>query len=194
MLVKDDLLNLLAGVNLGINASKIDRQAINAAIARLEDRNPTPQPIGAAELLNGNWRLLYTTSEELLGIDRVPLYNLQAIYQCIRVASSAVYNIGEIRGLPNLGGLVSVSARFTPASDRRVDVKFQRFVAGLQTLVGYRNPDDWIAKIETTSRFLAIDLDLASRDRGGWLDVTYLDKTLRISRGNVGSVFVLTKV
>ncbi|HAJ61284.1 MAG TPA: fibrillin, partial [Cyanobacteria bacterium UBA8543] len=26
-----------------------------------------------------------------------------------------------------------------------------------------------------------------------WLDITYLDKDLRIGRGNEGSVFVLTK-
>ncbi|MEL6764608.1 MAG: PAP/fibrillin family protein, partial [Cyanobacteria bacterium J06607_6] len=34
-----------------------------------------------------------------------------------------------------------------------------------------------------------------NRDRqSGWLEVTYLDDDLRISRGNQGSLFVLKKV
>lgn len=193
MFEKDDLIRLLDRVNLGNNASRTDKQAILAAIARLEDRNPTPKPL-ESPLIDGNWRLLYTTSNELLNLDRVPLYSIRNIYQCVRVASRSIYNIAELDGIPALGGLVSVEARFEPLSDRRVDVIFQRFVGGLQGAVGYTTPDDWITRLGNTPRFFALDFSLADRDRRGWLDITYLDETLRIGRGNVGSVFVLAKV
>ena len=193
MLEKDDLLRLLDRVSLGNNASDTDKQAILAAILRLEDRNPTPNPLTSPQI-DGNWRLLYTTSRELLNLDRLPFYNIRNIYQCIRANSRSIYNIAELEGIPYLGGLVSVEARFEPLSDRRVDVFFQRFVGGLQSAVGYTTPDDWITRLSQTDRFLALDFSLADRDRRGWLDVTYLDDTLRIGRGNVGSVFVLAKV
>jgi PAP_fibrillin len=193
MFEKDDLIRLLDRVNLGNNASRTDKQAILAAIARLEDRNPTPKPL-ESPLIDGNWRLLYTTSNELLNLDRVPLYSIRNIYQCVRVASRSIYNIAELDGIPTLGGLVSVEARFEPLSDRRVDVIFQRFVGGLQGAVGYTTPDDWIVRLGNTPRFFALDFSLADRDRRGWLDITYLDETLRIGRGNVGSVFILAKV
>ena len=110
------------------------KQAILAAIANLEDFNPTPRPLEASNLLDGNWRLLYTTSKALLNLDRVPFYKLGQIYQCIRVETTSVYNIAEIYGLPYLAGLVSVAAKFEPVSDRRVQVKFQRSIIGLQQL------------------------------------------------------------
>jgi hypothetical protein len=138
--------------------------------------------------------LLYTTSSELLNLDRLPLYSVRNIYQCIRVASRSIYNIAELDGIPYLGALVSVEARFEPLSDRRVDVIFQRFVGGLQPAIGYTSPDDWITRLGKIDRFLALDFSLADRDRRGWLDITYLDETLRIGRGNVGSIFILAKV
>ena len=197
MFEKEDLLRLLDGVRLGKNADREAKSAIQAAIARLEARNPTPKPLESPDL-EGNWRLLYTTSDELLNLDRLPLYGIRNIYQCVRAASRSIYNIAEIEGIPYLGGLVSVEAKFepvadAPVADRRVDVIFQRFVGGLQTAVGYRDPDDWIAKLGEVDRFLALDFSLADRDRRGWLDITYLDDTLRIGRGNVGSLFVLAK-
>ncbi|XGV95728.1 MAG: PAP/fibrillin family protein [Leptolyngbya sp. BL-A-14] len=193
MIGKAALLEAIAGTNRGLLANDRDHQAIAVAIAQLEDRNPTPRPIETPSLLNGDWRLLYTTSQELLGIDRVPLAKLGQIYQCIRVADKKVYNIAEISGLPYLDGLVSVVARFSPASDRRVDVKFERAVIGLTRLIGYQSPDRFIQDIEAGKKFAAIDFGIENRDRQGWLDITYLDDDLRIGRGNEGSVFVLSK-
>ncbi|MDC0834553.1 fibrillin [Leptolyngbya valderiana BDU 20041] len=194
MLGKDELLQAIAGKNRGLLATETDKTAILSAVARLEDRNPTPNPIEAAELLEGNWRLLYTTSDELLGIDRFPVYNLGQIYQCIRVKDRKIYNIAELRGIPYLEGMVSVAATFQPTSTRRVDVKFQRFVVGLQRLIGYQNPDAFIEAMESGKKFFAVDFEITPGERSGWLEITYLDEDLRIGRGNVGSVFVLSKV
>lgn len=194
MIGKAGLLEAIAGKNRGLLATERDKQAILMAIARLEERNPTPRPIEAGELLDGNWRLLYTTSSGLLNIDQLPLLKLGQIYQCIRVETYSVYNIAEVYGLPYLEGLVSVGARFEPVSERRVQVKFERSIFGLQRLIGYQSPEYFIQQIETGKKFAAIDIGLNSREQQGWLDITYLDNDLRIGRGNEGSVFVLSKV
>jgi hypothetical protein len=193
MIGKAALLEVIAGKNRGLLATDAQRPGILAAIAQLEDRNPTPRPVEALKLLDGDWRLIYTTSRGILGIDQFPFLQLGQVYQCIRAPEAKIYNIAELVGVPFLEGIVSVAARFAPISERRVDVKFERSIVGLQRLVDYRSPDYFIKQIETGKRFAAIDFNIENRDQQGWLDITYLDEDLRIGRGNEGSVFVLTK-
>ena len=194
MLGKTSLLEAIAGKNRGLLSTEQDKQAILMAIAQLEDRNPTPHPLEAAELLNGNWRLIYTTSKGLLNIDQLPLLKLGQIYQYIDVKTTSVFNIAEIYGLPYLEGLVSVAAKFAPLSEKRVQVKFERSIVGLQRLIGYQSPTDFIQQIEAGKSFTALDTKIDSTRQQGWLDITYLDQDMRIGRGNEGSVFVLSKV
>ncbi len=192
MIKKPALLAAIAGTNRGLLATESQKQAILAMIAGLEAFNPTPRPLEATHLLEGDWRLLYTTSKVLLNLDRFPFYKLGPIHQCIRVETTSVYNIAEIYGLPYLEGLVSVAAKFKQVSERRVEVKFQRSIIGLQKLVGYKSPAYFIQQIESGEKFTAIDFPINS-DQQGWLDITYIDSDLRIGRGNEGSVFVLSK-
>ncbi|NJK66815.1 MAG: fibrillin [Microcoleus sp. SU_5_3] len=193
MIGKSGLLETIAGKNRGLLASESDKRAILSAIAQLEDYNPTPRPVEATELLNGDWRLLYTTSRGLLGFDKVPLIKLGEIYQCIRAKEGKVYNIAELYGLPYLESIVSVAAQFEVVSEKRVQVKFERGIVGFKKLIGYESPADFIEQIETGKKFPAADFGIDSREQQGWLDITYLDSDLRIGRGNEGSVFVLTK-
>ena len=215
MLNKTDLRNAIAKTNRGISTTANDRQAIASIIARVEDLNPTPSPLSAPELLAGDWRLLYTTSQELLGIDRVPLAALGNIYQCVRPETSQIYNIAEVNSLPFCEGIVSVVADFAPASaeessspeasistatktlsQRRVDVRFNRAVIGLQRILDYRSPAQYIAQLQSTEKFnllKGVDFAINSDRQQGWLEITYLDKDMRIGRGNQGSLFVLTK-
>lgn len=193
MMGKAALMDAIAGTNRGLLATEAQKQAILAAIANLEDFNPTPRPVEAGNLLDGNWRLLYTTSKALLNLDRLPLCKLGQIYQCIRVETTSVYNIAEIYGLPYLEGLVSVAAKFEPVSGRRVQVKFERSIIGLQRLIEYNSPVTFIQQIEEGKKFPAIDFPIKSDRQQGWLDITYIDNDLRIGRGNEGSVFILSK-
>ncbi len=190
---KSELLEAIAGKNRGLLANEIDNVRVLTAIQQLEDCNPTPQPIGAKELLEGDWRLLYTTSKGILGLDRFPLFKLGQIYQCIRTAEAKVYNIAEVVGLPFLEGLVSVAASFEPVSERRVNVMFERSIIGLQRFFGYNSPSKFIQQIESGKKFLPFDFSIDRREQKGWLDITYLDRDMRIGRGNEGNVFVLTK-
>lgn len=190
---KAKLLEAIAGKNRGLLATESDRVNILSAIERLEDRNPTPNPLAAKELLEGNWRLLYTNSRGILGLDRFPLFQLGQIYQCIRVAEAKLYNIAEIVGVPFLEGIVSVAARFEAVSEKRVTVKFERYVIGSQKILGYQNPDRFIQAIEAGKKFFPLDFGIENREQQGWLEITYLDEDLRLGRGNEGNVFVLAK-
>lgn len=223
MLSKSDLRNAIASKNRGIAATENDRKVIASIIARVEDANPTPDPLSAVELLRGDWRLLYTTSAELLGIDRFPLASLGEIYQCIRPESSRIYNIAELNSLPFVDGLVSVVASFEPAQStnetvwpgadspstvatsasvaalqptRRVNVHFERAVFGLQRSLGYQSPGQYIQQLESKAKFnwlQGVDFAINPNREPGWLEITYLDADLRIGRGNQGNLFVLTK-
>jgi PAP_fibrillin len=193
MIGKTELLEQISGVNRGLLTSENERIAINAAIAQLEDCNPTPRPVEATTLLEGNWRLLYTTSSELLGLGRFPLVQLGQIYQCIRLREAKLYNIAELQGIPFLEALVTVSAQFAPITEKRLQVQFQRSIVGLQRVLGYQSPSQWIEQITIQPKLRAIDFDIDPQRTPGWLDITYLDPDLRIGRGNGGSLFVLTK-
>jgi len=190
---KANLLEAIAGKNRGLLATQTDRQFILSAVSKLEDFNPTSRPTEALELLEGNWRLLYTSSLALLGLGRFPLVTLGQVYQCIRIGNSHVYNIAEILGIPYLEGIVSVTAQFTATSERRIDIQFQRTIIGLKRLMGYGSPTEFITGIESSQSFPAIDFTNPRSEQSGWLDITYLDQDLRISRGNEGSIFILTK-
>ncbi len=193
MIAKTAVLEAIAGKNRGLLANELDRQGILAAIASLENLNPTPLPVEASNLLDGNWRLLYTTSKGILNLDRLPFCKLGQIYQCIRVDNNSIYNIAEIYGFPYLEGIFSVAAKFEPVSGQRVQVKFERSIIGLQRLIDYTSPNNLIQQIEMGKKVNAIDFPLNSREQQGWLDTTYLDNDMRIGRGNEGSVFVLIK-
>ncbi|MEB3225932.1 MAG: PAP/fibrillin family protein [Synechococcus sp.] len=193
MNLKTQLLETIAGKNRGLIATEVDRANILALVDRLEDQNPTPKPLDATTLLAGDWRLIYTTSKGILGINRFPLVQLGQVYQCIRPLQQKIYNIAEIKGIPFLEGLILVEASFTAVSDQRVNVFFNRYVVGSQRLMGYRFPKGLIEDLLSGKKFLPVDVGINSQKNSGWLDVTYLDEDLRIGRGNEGSVFVLSR-
>ena len=149
MTEKTILLEAIAGTNRGLLADDAKKQAISVAITNLENCNPTPSPLEATHLLDGNWRLIYTTSKPLLNLDRLPLSKVGQIYQYIHVDTNSIYNLAEISGLPYFEGLISVAAKFTAVNEKRVNVNFKRSIIGLQRLIGYNSPEDFIQQIES---------------------------------------------
>jgi hypothetical protein len=188
---KQVLLEAIAPVKRGLEVTENQRKEILSAVAYLEEANPNPAPLEVPELLIGDWRLLFTSSKELLGLDRLPILRTQDIYQCIRAGK--IYNVAEFAGLPFLEGLVSVCANFTPVSKQRVNVRFERSVLGLQRLLKYKNVGEFVKILESGVKLPAVDFAITSTNQKGWLETTYLDANLRIGRGNEGSIFILEK-
>lgn len=191
---KEELFKAIAPVKRGLQITDDQKKTIFASIAYLEESNPTPKPTEALDLLTGDWRLLFTTSQDLLGFDRIPGLRLGEIYQCIRATEGKVYNVAEIFSLPFLEGLISVSASFNVVSAQRVKVNFERSVIGLQRPLGYQGIKEFVQLLQSGTKLRAIDFKIKNNEQKGWLETTYLDQDLRIGRGNEGSLFVLSKV
>lgn len=197
---KAELLQTIANTDRGRQVSPQQREQIEAQVQTLESLNPTPAPTAAAADLTGNWRTLYTTSQDLLKLSRtLPGIVTGEIYQYIDAAEARVINVAELQGWDWLsdwipGGIVSVVASFAVVSERRVEVTFNRFVIGVQPLMNYQIDSFLTLLHRKPDQIPALKIDLPAREQRGWLDITYLDPDLRIGRGNEGSLFVLDKV
>ena len=191
--LKDNLRARIKGTGRGVTASQNDRAEIDAMCAQLERMNPTKEVLGP--YLSADWLLEYTTSDSILGTRR-PFF-LRAngpIYQTIRAEKlearnqetwpwfSAVVRIKTrssyarrmlvVRSLtvaPALAPTSDQEATLVPMSKNKVAVQFQMFYIG--SLIPIKAPP--------TAR--------------GELEITYLDEDLRISRGDKGNLFVLSR-
>jgi len=194
MMAKAELLAAIAGTNRGVITTEADRSLVLDKVVQLEVQNPTPQPLAERERLSGLWRLIYTTSADLLGLAQLPILPAGPIYQCILGQELKLYNILELQGVPFLAGVICVSARLTPVSERRVQVSFERSILGVKGVMNYPSLETLVARLETQSPVAALSIPLNPERSAGWLETTYLDEDLRIGRGNNDSLFVLTKV
>jgi hypothetical protein len=169
-MAQQDLLDYVAPLELGrkaLNNSAI-KAVVNEKIALLELMNPTPVPVDSPQL-GGKWRLVYTDSDNILGVSRPRwLQPVGAIYQSIFLDTMQVENMETVKPL----GIVSfenrVWATFTKSPPKKVFVQFRRF------------------------QFGPIKFPAPSNARG-FLETTFLDARMRISRGNRKHVFVLVK-
>lgn len=147
------------------------RQNIVSKIEQIEALNEIKSPL-SSELINGCWNLRWTTSESILGSKRIePLQPdpSKPILQYIDAIGLKARNVESI----SIGGIIkfenSVEAELQPISKSKCAVQFKRFNLG--PLVSFNAP--------ATAR--------------GELDTTFLDGTMRISRGDKGNLFVLTR-
>ncbi|MCS6960524.1 MAG: PAP/fibrillin family protein [Pseudanabaenaceae cyanobacterium SKYGB_i_bin29] len=190
---KTELLNLLVPLDRGLKVSTNALEQVLSIVSALEKENPNPTPTSDPQLLQGNWRMLFTTSRSLLVFGRLPLSSLGGVYQYIDTDRQQVYNVAEIRSLPLFDSIVSVVADFTILSEKRIGVQFTRSIVGLQTLLGYQNVDRFIEQLQSGTRLVALDTPITRRGNS-WVDVTYIDDDLRITRGNEGNIFILQRV
>ena len=192
MNTKKNLIDRLSQTDRGLTTDSETQGALETLIAQLESENPTKNPLESDDLM-GDWRLIYTTSQGILGLDRIPLTDLGEVYQCLR--GDRLYNVAETKGALGVLGVVAVGATYTVASPVRVQVTFRRSVLGLQSVMKYRSVAEFVEQLERRDRLWAVDFSIPERETAGkgWLEVTYLDADLRIGRGNEGSIFVLVK-
>eukprot|EP01025_Chloroclados_australasicus_P066130 TRINITY_DN904_c0_g1_i1.p2 TRINITY_DN904_c0_g1~~TRINITY_DN904_c0_g1_i1.p2 ORF type:complete len:179 (-),score=29.59 TRINITY_DN904_c0_g1_i1:310-846(-) len=158
---KKKVLEAIKGLDRGVNADSKAIDRVEKLVRQLERANPTPSPV-RSPLINGRWKLVYTTSQNILGADRLPFFRpFGPIFQTLDTKKLKGRNQETY---PFFNGVV---AQLTPASKSRVDVQFKTFyIFGL-----FPFPASPLFK--------------------GFLDTTYLDEEMRISRGDLGNLFIL---
>ena len=184
--VKETLRELTADINRGIFGLKIDHQAkIHSLVERLEALTPVKKPTADLTAVHGRWRLLYSTIR-ILGTRRSKLglrefVKLGDLYQDIDAAEQTAVNTVEfaVAAFNMLRGALTISASYTVASSKRVNVTFDKselapeqlqklFEKNYEMLLGIFNPD-------------------------GWLDITYVDSEMRVGRDDKGNLFLLER-
>eukprot|EP00571_Detonula_confervacea_P017001 CAMPEP_0172308084 /NCGR_PEP_ID=MMETSP1058-20130122/8795_1 /TAXON_ID=83371 /ORGANISM="Detonula confervacea, Strain CCMP 353" /LENGTH=231 /DNA_ID=CAMNT_0013020433 /DNA_START=155 /DNA_END=850 /DNA_ORIENTATION=+ len=165
--LKEQILSLASETQRGLKATDAQAEEMDGLFSQLEKFNPTVNPLtNKFSNLNGDWSLDYTTSDSIIGKGGFP--RIGPIVQNIDTTTLSAKNSEIIRfGIVDVPR--SVSAELSPVNGRLTDVKFKRFMLGP---LGFDAPDS---------------------ARGG-LDVTYLDDEVRLTRGDKGNIFVLTRM
>jgi len=217
--LKACLLDSFYGTERGLKASADTRAEVGELIAQLEARNPTPNPTEALEKLNGEWKLEYTSNSELffiLAAQNLPLLEVGDILQTIDVNTMTVENKAELK-TPVVTGSVGATASFEIRSPTRLQIKFNEStlytpqpvdsleIPGSLEIFGQRvdiaplRPALTPIADAARSAFRMVSdrpdlrIPIKNEQAQSWILTTYLDDTLRIARGDGGSVFVLSK-
>ncbi|GAV79852.1 PAP_fibrillin domain-containing protein, partial [Cephalotus follicularis] len=216
--LKRCLVDKVNGTELGLRAGSELRAEVLELVNQLEAVNPTPAPVEAAELLDGNWVLLYTAFSELLPLlaaGTTPLLKVKRISQTIDSNSLSIVNSTTLSS-PFATFSFSASAEFEVRSPSRIQVEFKEGTLqppeiksnvdlpetieifgqkiNLSPVQQSLNPlQEAVASISRAiSGLQPFKIPIPGNQTQSWLLVTYLDEDLRISRGD-GGLFVLAK-
>ncbi|KAJ9707274.1 hypothetical protein PVL29_002315 [Vitis rotundifolia] len=216
--LKRCLVDTVYGTNFGFEATAEVRAEVVELVNQLEAANPTPAPTEAAELLDGNWVLLYTAASELLPLlaaGSTPLLKVKSICQSIETSSRTIVNSTTLSS-PFATFSFSASATFEVRSPSRIQVQFKEGTLqppeikssinlpenvdvfgqkiSLSAVQQSLNPlQEAVASIsQVISGQPPLKVPIPGERSTSWLLITYLDKDIRISRGD-GGLFVLAK-
>jgi hypothetical protein len=167
--LKRQILDLASETERGLTATDEQKREMEGLFVRLEALNPTRDPLvvgGKKPSVNGDWSLDYTTSGSILG--KGGFARVGPIIQNIDTTTLSAKNSEVVRyGVVDVPR--SVTAELSPVNGKMTDVKFKRFMLGP---IGFDAPETF----------------------RGSLDITYLDDEMRLTRGDKGNIFVLTRM
>jgi hypothetical protein len=163
--LKADLLDLSYETKRGIDATPEQAERIQGLFVKLERLNPTRKPL-KSPLINADWSLEYSTSGLIIGKGDFP--RVGPIVQKIDTISLLAENT-EVVSYFGINVPRKVTAELSPQSDKLTNVQFKRFSIGP---VGFDAPEQF----------------------KGFLDITYLDDDFRLTRGDKGNIFILTRM
>jgi PAP_fibrillin len=144
------------------------------------------------ELLTGNWKLWYTNRDSFSPLDRLPGVKQRQVWQRIDVPQGLVLNLIELE-IPGLLQVVAtIKARFEVLSPKRLKVIFERAFLTFPGLLSGKVAVDWLAQF-SQEKNAPPALSFSTQGQSGWLEIVYLDETLRIGLGNQGSLFILKR-
>ncbi|KAL6885892.1 hypothetical protein ACP4OV_010153 [Aristida adscensionis] len=193
--IKAALRRALDGADRGIfGMTSAKRLEIHGLVELIESRNPTQEPTAVLqEKVDGCWKLIYTTIS-ILGKKRTKLglrdfISLGDFLQIINVKEYVTYlhpkekaiNVIKFsaRALKIFSGQLTIEASYSVTSKTRVDIKLES-----STII----PDQLMNIFQKN-----YDLLLAIFNPEGWLEITYVDESLRIGRDNKENIFVLER-
>ncbi|KAJ4953383.1 hypothetical protein NE237_030215 [Protea cynaroides] len=184
--IKDDLKEALQGINRGIfGVQSAKKSEISGLVELLESQNPNPDPTQDLDKVGGCWKLVYSTIS-ILGSKRTKLglrdfITLGDFFQTIYPAQGKAVNVIEfnLRGVNVLKGQLSIEASFKVASKKRVDIQYKNSMI---------NPDQLMNVFRKN-----YDLLLGIFNPEGWLEISYVDESMRIGRDDKGNVFILER-
>lgn len=164
------ILDLATETERGLTATDEQKDEMQQLFAKLEKLNPTTNPLiinkNKPSVVNGDWSLDYTTSDSILGKGGFP--RVGKIIQNIDTTTLSAKN-SEVVKYAVINVPRSITAELSPVDGKFTDVKLKKFMLGP---VGFDAPDSF----------------------GGSLDITYLDEDVRLTRGDKGNIFVLTRM
>ncbi|KAF5729720.1 plastid lipid-associated protein 3 chloroplastic [Tripterygium wilfordii] len=216
--LKRGLADTVYGTDIGFRASPEVRGEVLELVNQLEALNPTPAPVDASDILDGNWVLLYTAFSELLPLLAVgvtPLLKVKSICQTIDTRNLSIVNSTTLSS-PFATFSFSASATFEVRSPSRIQVEFKEGILQppeIKSSVDLPGNLDIFGQtinlspvqqslgplqeaVASISRAISgqppLKVPIPGNRSRSWLLITYLDKDLRISRGD-GGLFVLAK-
>ena len=164
--LKGDILSLAQKTKRGLIETPEEKQLMAKLFASLEKLNPNKASL-ESKFLPAVWKLEYTTSDGILGRtdgnERVGNIYQQIDTKNLRAQNSEVVKYFKLFNIPR-----KVTANLTPLSKSKVKVQFDKFSVGPLQIKAPAS-----SKVE--------------------LDITYVDEDLRLSRGDKGNIFVLTR-
>lgn len=167
-----------------------DRERLNELIQAAEADNPTAEPTADnAKAAAGSWRLLYTNLEILgrnrvklsIGTTRKPgLVRLGEFLQVVDAVKGESRNVVKFNVMALGTGTFTIFAEYVVENGTRVGVKTRS--VSLEPEV--------IDKILGENKALLTKIF----NPEGYLNITYVDESLRIGRDGRGHVFVLERL
>ena len=163
--LKSEILSLARKVDRGLKETPTEKEAMLTLFEQLEKKNKYKESLKSS-LINAIWKVEYTTSDSILG--RGGSQRVGPILQTIDGPNLFAENTDTVNYFGLLKVPRSVTAALTPMTGSKVAVQFKKFTLGP---IGFNAPESF----------------------KGELDITYIDEDLRLSRGDKGNIFVLTR-
>eukprot|EP01083_Nonionella_stella_P093236 261189_1 len=176
--LKKEILTLASDTNRGLTATQEEKREMEDLFEQLEALNPTSNPLITIDedknknntpSVNGDWSLDYTTSDSILGKGGSP--RIGPIVQAIDTTTipPSAKNSEVVRYFGFLDVPRAIEAELSPVDGKFTEVQFKKFTLGP---IGFKAPESFT----------------------GALDITYLDEEVRLTRGDRGNIFVLTRM
>jgi len=161
------------------HAARIERLAETLEVLA----RPTLRNAASDRRLDGAWRLAYSNAPEITTLTTLPLgFRLDAVYQPVDLAGLSFENQAAVgnAAIPFARGSTRVVGDLAAVADNtnRLDVDFRRVIFALESPVRLR-------------RVVAPKRDPAAIRPS--ITVTYLDDSMRLTRGANGALFVLVR-